>query len=480
MNDALTTSATKLAEQVRRGELSSRELVNAHIQRIQEVNPALNAVVATRFDRARVEADAADETLAREGADGLPPFHGVPCSIKECFALTGMPNSSGHVARAHIRAEEDAPVVGRLRAAGGIPLGVTNISELCMWMESNNKVYGRTNNPYDVARIVGGSSGGEGAIIAAGGAPFGLGSDVGGSIRMPAFFNGIFGHKPSSGLVPNAGQYPVAEGDALAYLTTGPFARRAEDLYPLLQVLAGPTQRDSFAYEQTLEEPSVDLGSLRVIHVPDDGGRTPVSGELRDAQQRVADHLASRGARVEERRIPALKHGFEIWGAMMHGAGGTPFDELLTGGEPFRALPEVLKLITRRSPHTLPAVLLAIAERLANVAPKHGKKMMALGHTLRAELNALLSVEQGPAVMLYPSYPTVAPRHDVPLLHPFYCSYCAVLNTMELPVTQVPLGLNDKGLPLGVQVVGAHGSDHITIAVARELEDRFGGWVPAF
>ena len=480
MNDKLTSSATALARRVRDGEVSSRELVDAHIQRVEKVNPALNAVVAERFAEARLEADEADEAITHQGRASLPPFHGVPCSIKECFALTGMPNSAGHVARAHHRAEEDAPVVGRLRAAGGIPLGVTNVSELCMWMESNNKVYGRTNNPYDVTRIVGGSSGGEGAIVAAGGAPFGLGSDVGGSIRMPAFFNGVFGHKPSSGLVPNAGQYPLAEGDALAYLTTGPFARRAEDLYPLLQVLAGPSERDTFAYQQTLKEPSVDLSSLRVVHVPDDGGRTPVSDELRDAQQRVADHLASRGAHVEERRIPALKHGFEIWAAMLHGAGGTPFDVLLGGDEPFRAMPELLKLVTRRSPHTLPAVLLAITERLTDLAPRRGQKMMALGRTLRAELNALLSVDQGPAVMLYPSYPSVAPRHDVPLLHPFYCSYCAVLNAMELPVTQVPLGLNGRGLPLGVQVVGAHGSDHLTIAVARELEDRFGGWVPAF
>ncbi|MFK8004386.1 MAG: amidase [Polyangiales bacterium] len=480
MKDLTTSSATALAKRIRTGELSSRDVVDAHIRRVERVNPALNAIVAERFAEARSEADAADERLAREGVDGLPVFHGVPCSIKECFALTGMPNSAGHVSRAHHRAEDDAPVVSRIRAAGGIPLGVTNISELCMWMESNNKVYGRTNNPYNTAHIVGGSSGGEGAIVAAGGAAFGLGSDVGGSIRMPAFFNGIFGHKPSSGLVPNAGQFPVAEGGALAYLTTGPFARRAEDLYPLLRLLAGPSERDSFAYPQALEETTVDYRALRVIHVPDDGGRTPVSGELRDAQQRVADHLASLGARVEERRVPGLKHGFEIWGAMLHAAGGTPFEELLGGDEPFRAVPEVIKLITRRSEHTLPAVLLALLERLTDLVPSHGTKMIEMGRRLRAELDALLRKDDGPVVMLYPSYPTVAPRHNLPLLHPFYCSYCCVINAMELPSTQVPLGLGDKGLPLGVQVIAAHGNDSLTIAVARELEDRFGGWVPAF
>lgn len=480
MKDTLTTSsATALARAIRDGEISSRELVETHIERIEQVNPSINALVATRFAEARAEADAADAKLASEGADGLPPFHGVPCSIKEAFAFTGMPNTSGHPARAGVRATEDASVVERIRAAGGIPLGVSNVSELCMWMESNNKVYGRSNNPYNPNHTVGGSSGGEAAIVAAGGAPFGLGSDVGGSIRIPAFFNGVFGHKPTSGLVPNFGQYPETEGEALGYLTTGPFARRAEDLYPLLQLLAGPTPRDVYAFEQPLREPHVDLDKLRVIHMPDDG-RTPVSGELRDAQQRAADHLASRGAQVEELRLPAMKQGFEIWSAMLHGGGGTPFDVLMGNGERLRSGRELLRLATGRSSHTFPAVMLAVLERLTDLAPGYNEEMMARGRALKAELDALLSIEDGPVIMLYPSFPCAAPRHDLLLAVPFYCAYCALLNVMQLPVTQVPLGLNPGGLPLGVQVVGAPGSDHLTIAVARELEDRFGGWVPAF
>src|SRR5699024_2538512 len=137
----------------------------------------------------------------------------------------GMPNTAGVVSRVGLRATEDATSVARYRQAGAIPIGVTNTSEACMWMESNNKVYGRSNNPYDITRIVGGSSGGEGAIIGAGVVPFGLGSDVGGSIRMPAFFNGVFGHKASSGLIPNSGQFPPIEGEGLRYLSTGPLAR---------------------------------------------------------------------------------------------------------------------------------------------------------------------------------------------------------------------------------------------------------------
>ena len=163
----------------------------------------------------------------------------MPCTIKENFAFVGTPQASGLLARAHIINDHDAPAVARLRAAGAIPLGVTNTSELCMWMESFNKVYGITNNPYDPTRTVGGSSGGEGAIIGSGASPFGLGADVGGSIRMPAFFNGVFGHKPSPLLIPNDGQYPAATGEADRILGTGPLCRRAEDLELLVRVLAG-------------------------------------------------------------------------------------------------------------------------------------------------------------------------------------------------------------------------------------------------
>src|SRR5262249_8717417 len=152
--------------------------------------------------------------------------------------------TGGLYARRGKPATRDATAVKRLRAAGAIPLGVTNVSELCMWMESANTVYGRTSNPYDLARTPGGRSGGEGAIVGAGASPVGLGSDVGGSIRMPAFFCGVFGHKPTGGLIPNTGQFPIAENDALRYLTTGPLCRRAEDLWPIVRTLAGPDGED--------------------------------------------------------------------------------------------------------------------------------------------------------------------------------------------------------------------------------------------
>ncbi len=474
MERLVTLSASALAARIRTRDLSSAEVVEAHIAHIERVNPRLNAMVAERFDAARDEARRADDLLRGANPSSLPPFHGVPCSIKECFALTGMPQTSGLVARRGYLAPRDATAVARLRAAGAIPLGVTNISELCMWMESSNKVYGRSNNPYDVRRTVGGSSGGEGAIVGAGGAPFGLGSDIGGSIRMPAFFNGVFGHKPTGGLVPNTGQYPLASNEAKRYCTTGPLARRAEDLMPLLRVLAGPDGEDTGCIDWPLGDPArVSIDGLRVVSI-EDNGLIPVSNDLKQAQRRVARALEERGARVEWEEVPRLRQSLDIWSAMLSSAGGDDFSTLLGNGTRIRALRELARWALGRSDHTLPAIVLALLEKVPKWTPGHTRKLAAVGRALRSDLVDLI----GPnGVLLYPPYASVAPRHAFPLLPPVCWAYTAVLNVMELPVTQVPLGLDARGIPLGVQVAAVHGNDHVTIAVAQVLEQAFGGWV---
>jgi fatty acid amide hydrolase 2 len=468
MNRRLTLSATELAARIRDRELTSIAVVDAHIERIEAVNSRLNAVVCTRFDEARREARAADAAIARADA-GLGPLHGVPCSIKECFALTGMPNTAGLVARKGQPATRDAFAVARLREAGAIPLGVTNTSELCMWMESNNKVYGRTSNPYDATRIVGGSSGGEGAIIGAGGAPFGLGSDIGGSIRMPAFFNGVFGHKPTGGLVCNDGQYPVPGEAANTYLTTGPLARRAEDLAPLLRIMAGA------AAATRIDDPAaVDVAELELIVVEGDG-LTRVSAELAQAQRAAAEALGARGAKVRTAKVKGFASALEIWSSMLDAAGGPSYASLLGDGVEVAGGRELVRWALGRSPYTLPSLCLVLLEKLPRLLPSHGKRFVEAGLALRAEVSDLL----GPrGVMLYPPYPTTAPRHNRPLFPPFHWVYTAVFNVLELPVTAAPLGLDRKGLPLGVQIAANHGNDHLTIAVALELERAFGGWVP--
>ena len=473
MSPLLMLSAMRLAALIRAREVTSTEVVEAHIARICRVNEKLNAMVKDRFAEARDEARRADDSV-RSGRD-LPELHGVPCSIKECFALAGMPNTGGHPGRRGVVSTNDATAVARLRAAGAIPLGVTNLSELCMWMESSNGVYGRTNNPYDARRTAGGSSGGEGAIVGVGGAPFGLGSDVGGSIRMPAFFNGVFGHKPTGGLVPNSGQFPISENDALLYLTTGPIARRAEDLMPLLRILAGPDGKDSRCSARSLGDPArVSVAALDVIDVADNG-RLRVEAGLAASQRSAARALGSLGARVREMKLDRFRHSLEIWAAMLGDVEQTSFRTLMGNGAEFRAGREMARWALGRSEHTFPAIALAMIESVTKLSPAHTRRFKELGKALREEIVELLGDD---GVMLFPPYPTVAPRHGAPLFPPVKWMYTAVFNVLELPVTQVPLGLDKRGLPLGVQVVAAHGNDHLTIAVAMELEKIFGGWVP--
>ncbi|MFT4626839.1 MAG: fatty acid amide hydrolase 2 [Myxococcota bacterium] len=478
MHDALRASAVQLAAAIRDGRTTSRAVVDAHIAAIQKVNPAINAVVCDRFEAARAEADAADAAVSA-GAT-LPPLHGVPCTIKEAIQLEGMPNTSGLRRREGIVSTEDATTVARLRAAGAIPLGVTNVSELCMWMESDNLVYGRTNNPYDVRRTAGGSSGGEGAIVGAGASPFGLGADVGGSIRMPAFFNGVFGHKPTGGLIPGTGQHPCGHGEVLRYQTTGPLCRRAEDLWPLVKILAGPDGVDTGCLDWPLGDPdTVDLSGLRVLDIPTNGVTRPWR-ELRQAQVRAAEHLRRLGADVQTVEIPGFKDGFPIWAASLGAENGVPFAELMGDGERVNASKELAKWAARRGDHTPMASILALAEDLLALVPQDQQRFVDKGLALREELEDRLG-EHG--VLLYPPYYRSAPRHSWPLLRQvlfmrFDYQYTALLNILQVPVTQVPLRLDSRGLPLGVQVGARRGADHLTVAVARELERAFGGWKP--
>jgi len=470
MDPVLTMSATALARAIARRERSSREVMDAHIARIIETAPRLNALVHDRFSAAREEAKEADRTV--EAGAPLGPLHGVPVTIKECLGVAGLRKTAGLVARAHTVAERDATSAARLRAAGAIVLGVSNVSELMMWMETDNKVYGRTNNPYDATRTPGGSSGGEGALVGAGCSPVGIGSDIGGSIRMPAFFSGVFGHKPSPGLVPNTGHWPMAEGPAQRFLGTGPLCRRAEDLFPVLKLIAGPDGQDRACEPMALGDPAdVDLSKLTIYDVRSTGAFT-VSPELAEAQARAADHLASRGCNVVRYEHPLFARAFFLWSRLMTDAAKTKLGTNLANGGELAFARELVALLRGRSTHTLPALALAGAERIAHLIPNSARDYAEV-ERLKGDLRALLDER---AALLYPSYPTLAPKHSHALLPPLKWQYTALWNVLELPVTQAPLGLAG-GLPTGIQIVGGLGRDHVTIAVAQALE-QLGGWVP--
>lgn len=470
-DDLLGAPVSVLVDAMRRRTLSPVDLFDVHAAELSRVDAILNGVIATRFGAARAEAQAAEARYAA-GGDDLPPLLGVPCTIKEMLKVEGMPHTAGIPARRDVVGEADATVVQRLRAAGAVVLGVTNVPEGGMWMETHNRLFGRTANPWDPRRTPGGSSGGEGAMVAAGAAPFGIGSDVGGSIRIPAAFCGVYGHKPSGGLVPNTGHWPD-DGRSGGMLTIGPLGRTPDDLWRVLRVIAGPDDRDHAARPWPLSDPAtVDLRDVVVYPVPGNG-RTRISAAMRKAVEDAADALVDAGARRGHLSEARLARGLEIYFGALMGQGVAKYADLLGDGVRIPIGREAARLLTGRSGHTLPAVVTAMAEQLTGAADGLLERAATHGRALQAELEAVL----GPnGVLLHPPYSRTAPRHVTALARPFDFVCTGLFNALEFPSTVAPVGFDARGLPLAVQIIGARGRDHVTLAAAGALERQLGGW----
>ncbi|XP_063676475.1 fatty-acid amide hydrolase 2-B-like isoform X2 [Bolinopsis microptera] len=492
----LKMPATTLEQLIRRRQITSTQLVELYIDRIVDVNPLVNAVVQTAFAKALDEANRIDELMKSDSFETDPrftvekmPFLGVPITCKEIIFVKGFSATAGLKGRIGHVCKEDAEVVKYMRASGAIIIGLTNTSELAMWWESHNPVYGYTCNPYDLRCIVGGSSGGEAASVASACSVMGIGSDIGGSIRMPAFFNGVFGHKPSPFLVPNKGQFPGATVESAKYLGLGPICRYAQDLEPMLKCMAlkdGPVD-----FEQPL---NYDMSKIKFISVEDDGWSqfdgwsvftSPVDRELKLAQRRVVNFLESScGAKVEKKEIMLLRYSLPSGWQLLTTTG---ILNSLNSALPQRTTPrsrvmiwplknmykEMLKKCVGMSDHTFYVIITGMMERIP-MAKASIDQLLAMGQELRDFIHELL---EGDTVLLYPSHPMTAPRHHMPCFTGFNFAYTGIWNIIGVPVTQVPLGLDKNGLPLGVQVIGGVNQDRLTIAVARELEKAFGGWV---
>ena len=318
-----TRSATELAGLIRTGDVSAVEVVEASLARIDALNPSLNAFISVDRERARREAAAADATIRRGGTNG--PLLGVPLSIKSSMAVEGQPWETGSASRRGIRAPSDGTIVTRLRNAGAIILGVTNVAEQLMAWETVNPLYGRSRNPWDLTRTPGGSSGGESAAIAAGLSAGGLGSDGGGSIRVPAHFTGICGLKPTPGRVPATGHFPPCGGPFALTGVVGPMARTVDDLALLLDVMAGPDTGDPNAHPVPLGSIDDVIGDrfesvlepyehhLLRVGVFEDDGRTMVEPAIRDAIRRAADALRDAGIEVVPFQPPWLEEARTLW-----------------------------------------------------------------------------------------------------------------------------------------------------------------------
>ncbi len=465
-------SAGEIADAIRAGDVSPLEAVRTHIERIEEVNPRINAVVAHRFEDALADARQATERLVHADPERLGAFYGVPFTAKELVAVEGLPNTAGCAKRRDIIADTDAPLVRHMKDAGAICVGVTNVSEAGLWLETHNTLYGRTNNAYSPDHIPGGSSGGEGAIIGAGGSPIGIGADSGGSIRNPSFFNGICGHKPSGGLLAARGHYPPADGERGRYCVSGPMARRVGDLIRAMEVLSPDDDPDRDAGRGRFRR----MGALSprdvTIYYYTYDGLTPVDPELEAGVESTVRALRERGFRVEPWRPSATNLAPLLWVGNLADSAPETLSEIINDGRKRSLLREWAKLPFGRSVHPFYSLLVASFEQ--PVSPPWMRRWVRTRRdALRAEIEAKLG-ERG--VLMCLPYPRPAPRHNVPLRLPFAFAYCGLYNVLEMPATAVPIGFTEAGLPMGVQIVGRRFADPLTLHVAGEIEQISGGW----
>jgi amidase len=452
---------TELAQLIRTKFISSEELVNAYLKRIEAVNPPINAVVQLCADAALDQAREADATLARGESKGA--LHGVPMTIKDSLDTAGVISTGGTLGRAHFIPEKDATVVARLRAAGAILLGKTNTPELTLSFETNNLVYGRTNNPFDTTRSSGGSSGGAAAIITTGGTPFDIGSDYGGSIRLPSHFCGIAGIKPTSGRVPRTGHIiPFAAGASDAYQQIGPMARYVQDLAMLLPIIAGPDWIDPAIVSMPLHDPQkVDLKQLRVVFHTDNGAATPTP-EVIQTVNKVVQALESQVALVEEKRPEGIERTWEVWDSLDAADGGAAFTEIIRQAGTTKT---TLKFPRRGGSKAADSA--EFNRRIIEV-DRFRSRMLAFikdYDVLICPVNAGVAIPHG----------TLTPR-----IQDF--SYTATYNITGWPGVVVRAGASPEGLPIGVQILARPWREDVALAVAQFVESTFGGWQlpPAF
>lgn len=471
----LLVSAREIAERIRRKEVSPVEVARSHLDRIESLNPKLNAFVDYKPEAVLAQARDAENAILR--GDELGPLHGVPVSIKSAIDVAGHRCEAGTRLRAGYIAAEDAPLVARLRAAGAVILGVTNTPELLMAWETDNLLYGRTNNPWDVSRTAGGSSGGEAAAVAAGLSAGGVGSDGGGSIRVPAHFCGICGLKPTPGRIPSTGHFPKSGGPFALIGVVGPMARTIEDVRMLFEVMAGWDDgdlRDGDPCSAPVEVREIHEAALQSISIGffEDDGRTPVTRETRSGVSRAASLLSSCGFRVDPFRPEGLEEARQLWWEFFGVAGGMILEPLLRGHEP--ELSPILREFqgwTKAAPARL-------------IGSQPGDSLLAawLGRDAVRE-RIMVQMRKYP-VLICPTAAIPAFRHGerewqvegqtVKYLDAW--SYCEWFNLLGFPAVVVPMGYSDEGLPISVQIVGRPWEEEMVLAVAVKLEESRGPW----
>lgn len=435
------------------------------LTRIEKLNPKLNAFVHMDAERTRQTSREAEAAVLSRKA--LGPLHGVPISIKSSIEVAGMRCEAGTRLRAGYIANRDAPLVARLKNAGAIVLGVPNTPEFLMAWETDNLLYGRTNSPWDLERTPGGSSGGEAAAIATGMSAGGVGSDGGGSIRVPAHFSGICGLKPTPGRIPATGHYPTSAGPCALLGVVGPMARTVADLKVLFEIMQGPDEGDTCSAPVPLRCPQLDeIRKLRIGYF-EEAGRTPVTQETRAALRTAAEALHRAGFQVEPFRPQGLEEARIFWCKFFVVAGGMLIRRLIRGreGDLSPIFKQFLDEAAAERPHTGESLLDAWIRR----------------DNLRAQF---LAQTQKYPILVCPVAAIPAFRHgerswviDVKTVEYLDAwSYTEWFNLPGNPATVVPVSHSSEGLPIGVQVVGRPWEEEQVLAVAEVLEKECGAW----
>jgi fatty acid amide hydrolase len=497
-------SAREIAALIAAGDLSAAEAVEHFITRLKSVNGKLNAVTVDLSEGARKTAAGVDQ--ARSRGEKLGPLAGVPVTIKECFDLSGSASTFGLPSRRGAIESEDDPYVAALRAAGAIPIAKTNVPQLLIFTESDNPLYGRTNNPWDLERSCGGSSGGEGAVIAAGASPLGLGNDIGGSLRIPAAFCGITSIRPTAGRTPDHCGHGLPVGQRGIVSQVGPMAKHVEDLALALRILDRARDPSIDPGPELGDPAAVDLSRLRFTTFTDDG-EFPVSPAGRRAVAEAAQMLTAAGAKKVAWQGPALSRASDLLFACLSADRAETFKRLLRGN---RVDPRIRSLLlTASMPRWLRGIaasaLNALGQRRAaatmrrfasGTVDEYWQTIAAIADFRNDLLRSLERAEGGPIdLILCPAYAVPAQRHGASLLMPSPGAYALLANVSGfpagiVPVTRVRAGEESDrpasrdqvdrvaresergsvGLPIAVQVIARPWQDHVALAAMAKIE----------
>lgn len=463
MDDITSSSAKRIAIAIQQKQVSAVEVAKEHLKLIDKINPKINALM--QVDEKRILDDAAHADLLLSKGKSSGPLHGVPISVKDNFLTKGIITTAGNRTFLSNMPTRDATVVQRLRAAGAIILGKTNLPDFAMCWDTDSTAYGRTNNPYDLNRSAGGSSGGEASLIAAGGSPLGIASDGGGSIRLPAHYCGIAGFRPTIGMVPTSGIFPPAEGSfasgaAGRVLSVGPMSRFVEDLIYCLPIISGAdeidpnTQHNAFTLAQT----NIPIKGLRVAYYQNNEANLFVENAIKN----VANLLADAGALVDETCPPGVTTSWEIFSGVLCADGAEGLREWLKSLDTKQLTSPGEKALTLFS-----AKKYSIEEFLSLLGQWDQYRSKLINFMKDYDV-IICPVTATPAILNSESFTDA----------PFFSSenYLAAYSLMGWPCVVVRAGTSEDGLPIGVQIIAKDWHDSIALGVASYIEQVTGGW----